>query len=194
MCVRPTFKKKRHHSSTDDCLPHVVERVFVQTCPWFLEGIVRVRILARVFEGVRPWKNTRPMFWGGYYSVDEYLPHVLEKVPVHGQILAPCFREGICPLTNTRLVFLRGYSSVDECTCLTKQDTKPAHQEIRLLIRIYLDSHWCGMWIFHISTLQTRCWNFIKSWKTSAVSTTDWMVKTQLCKLRGTSAYSIFHL
>ena len=31
---------------------------------------------------------------------------------------------------------------------------------------------------------------FIKSWKTSAVSTIDWMVKTQLCKLRGT--YSMF--
>ena len=38
----------------------------------------------------------------------------------------------------------------------------------------------------------------IKKWKTSAVSTTDWMVETQLCKLRGTSdtfvgrAYSIY--
>ena len=29
--------------------------------------------------------------------------------------------------------------------------------------------------------------HFIKSWKTSAVSTTVWMVETQLCKLRGTS-------
>ena len=28
---------------------------------------------------------------------------------------------------------------------------------------------------------------FTKSWKTSAVSTTVWMVETQLCKLRGTS-------
>ena len=28
---------------------------------------------------------------------------------------------------------------------------------------------------------------FVKNWKTSAVSTTDRMVKTQLCKLRGTS-------
>ena len=28
---------------------------------------------------------------------------------------------------------------------------------------------------------------FIKSWKTSAVSTAVWMVETQLCKLRGTS-------
>ena len=27
----------------------------------------------------------------------------------------------------------------------------------------------------------------MKSWKTKAVSTTDWMVETQLCKLRGTS-------
>ena len=40
---------------------------------------------------------------------------------------------------------------------------------------------------------------FIKNRKTSAVSTTDWMVETQLCKLRGTSetfvgrACSIFH-
>ena len=38
-----------------------------------------------------------------------------------------------------------------------------------------------------------------KKWKTSAVSTTDWMVETQLCNLRGTSdtfvgrAYFIFH-
>ena len=29
--------------------------------------------------------------------------------------------------------------------------------------------------------------NFINSWTTSAVSTTVWMVETQLCKLRGTS-------
>ena len=29
--------------------------------------------------------------------------------------------------------------------------------------------------------------DFVKSWKTSAVSTTVWMVETQLCKLRGTS-------
>ena len=37
-----------------------------------------------------------------------------------------------------------------------------------------------------------------KNWKTSAVSTTDWIVETQLCKLRGTSdtfvgrAYSMY--
>ena len=31
-----------------------------------------------------------------------------------------------------------------------------------------------------------RRYYFIKSWKTSAVSTTVWMVETQLCKLRGT--------
>ena len=30
-------------------------------------------------------------------------------------------------------------------------------------------------------------YHFIKSWKTSAVRTTVWMVETQLCKLRGTS-------
>ena len=41
---------------------------------------------------------------------------------------------------------------------------------------------------------------YYKKWKMSAVSTTDWTVETQLCKLRGTSdtcvgrAYSIFHL
>ena len=31
------------------------------------------------------------------------------------------------------------------------------------------------------------CKHSSKSWKTSAVSTTDWMVETQLCNLRGTS-------
>ena len=36
------------------------------------------------------------------------------------------------------------------------------------------------------STGQVRN-HFIKSWKTSAVSTTVWMVGTQPCKLRGTS-------
>ena len=38
--------------------------------------------------------------------------------------------------------------------------------------------------------VETQLWKlpvFIKSWKTSAVSTTVWMVETQLCKLRGTS-------
>ena len=33
----------------------------------------------------------------------------------------------------------------------------------------------------------SRKYYFIKSWKTSAVSTTVWMVETQLCELRGTS-------
>ena len=37
-----------------------------------------------------------------------------------------------------------------------------------------------------------------KNWKTSAVSTTDWMVETQLCKLRGTSRHvrwaCLFHI
>ena len=42
--------------------------------------------------------------------------------------------------------------------------------------------------------------SFYKSWKTSSVSTTDWMVETQFCKLHGTSetfvgrAYRIFHI
>ena len=58
---------------------------------------------------------------------------------------------------------------------------------------------------FNHSVGRTRSWRlsifyFIKSWKTSAVSTTVWMVETQLCKLRGTSdtfvesVYSIVHL
>ena len=48
-----------------------------------------------------------------------------------------------------------------------------------------------------LTDTQTDQTNFIKSWKTSAVSTTDWIIKTQPCKLRGTSdtfvrrAYSI---
>ena len=37
------------------------------------------------------------------------------------------------------------------------------------------------------NTSQTQNMYFITSWKTSAVSTTVWMVETQLCKLRGTS-------
>ena len=45
-----------------------------------------------------------------------------------------------------------------------------------------------------INSLPTLSWrytklpaDFIKNWNTSAVSTTMWMVETQLCKLRGTS-------
>ena len=44
------------------------------------------------------------------------------------------------------------------------------------------------------------CTFSIKNWKTSAVSKSDWMVETHLCKLRGASdtfvgrAYFIFHL
>ena len=44
------------------------------------------------------------------------------------------------------------------------------------------------------------CQDFIKKWGTSAAGTINWMVGTQLCKLRGTSdtfvgrAYFIFHL
>ena len=36
-----------------------------------------------------------------------------------------------------------------------------------------------------------QCIDLIKSWKTSAVGTTVWMVETQLCKLRGNDF--IFH-
>ena len=35
--------------------------------------------------------------------MDEYLPHVLERVFVHGRILASCFKEGIRPSTNRRI-------------------------------------------------------------------------------------------
>ena len=41
-----------------------------------------------------------------------------------------------------------------------------------------------------ISSARALCFiltYYIRSWKTSAVSTTVWMVETQLCKLRGTS-------
>ena len=51
VCIRPPFQK-RHHSSTDGRrLPHVFERVFVQTntCSCFAEGI-------------RPCTNTYPCF------------------------------------------------------------------------------------------------------------------------------------
>ena len=53
-----------------------------------------------------------------------------------------------------------------------------------------------GFWSFFFYLIL----RYVKNWKTSAVSTTDWMVQTQLCKLRGTSdtfvgrAYSIFLL
>ena len=43
-------------------------------------------------------------------------------------------------------------------------------------------------WSFSsVIIINTPEYFFIKSWKTSAVSTTVWMVDTQLCKLRGTS-------
>ena len=57
---------------------------------------------------------------------------------------------------------------------------------------------------FVVCSLQPNCETLgvfsIKKWKTSAVITTDWIVETQLCKLRGTSdkfvgrACSIFHI
>ena len=40
-------------------------------------------------------------------------------------------------------------------------------------------------WAKYLKGFAFQC--FIKSWKTSSVSTTVWMVETQLCKLRGTS-------
>ena len=52
---------------------------------------------------------------------------------------------------------------------------------------------------FYFVFLMIICFFLVKKWKTSAVSTTDWIVETQLCKRRGTSdtfvgrAYSIFH-
>ena len=45
-----------------------------------------------------------------------------------------------------------------------------------------------NMTIFHNHSVHIHvCEFFIKSWKTSAVKTTVWMVETQLCKLRGTT-------
>ena len=43
------------------------------------------------------------------------------------------------------------------------------------------------MYEIHVKNGRREKEFFIKSWKTSAVSTTVWMVETQLCKLRGTS-------
>ena len=59
-------------------------------------------------------------------------------------------------------------------------------------------THFSDFQVFFLSSHQSGY--FIKSRKTSAVIATDWMVETQLSKLRGTSdtvvgrAYSIFHL
>ena len=52
------------------------------------------------------------------------------------------------------------------------------------LIGMLMSGYRCGnVWLI----IGFFFFNFIKSWKTSAVSTTVWMVETQLCKLRGTS-------
>ena len=62
------------------------------------------------------------------------MPHDLEKVFVHGRILAPYFGEGIHLWTNTCLMFLflRGYSSVaDEYIAVTQANTR---RETRLFI------------------------------------------------------------
>ena len=101
------------------------------TCPRFLVGVlVHTRRT-----------NTCPMCCRGYSSIgwilalcfgegirprDEYLPHFLERVFVHGtytcpmfwrgylsngRILASWFGDGIRPRTNTFLLLWRGYSS-----------------------------------------------------------------------------------
>ena len=76
-----------------------VPRRWTNTCPMFLQGI-------------NLWTSTCPVFWKGHSSVDECLPHVLERVFVHGtntcsmcwrgyssmgRMLAPCVGEGIRP-------------------------------------------------------------------------------------------------
>ena len=43
------------------------------------------------------------------------------------------------------------------------------------------------VYFWHVGVSQQSTMHFIKSWKTSAVSTTVWMVERQLCKLHGTS-------
>ena len=86
----------RWYSSTDEYVPLVVERVFVQgtnTCPIFWRGYSRMgRILTPCFgEGIRP--------------TDEYSPHDLEMVFVHGRILASCCVEGNCQKPTNSFVF-----------------------------------------------------------------------------------------
>ena len=71
----------------------------------------------------------------------------------------------------------------------------------------YTRQYPCNGWVDdHVPAARVKCsphllsfsfFLFIKNWKTSAVSTIDWMVETQLCELRSTSdtfvgrAYSI---
>ena len=63
--------------------------------PCFAEGICPCRNTCPCSGGcIRPWTNTCPMFLRGYSSVasvDEYLPHVFERVFVRGRIVASCF-------------------------------------------------------------------------------------------------------
>ena len=81
--IRPTFQK-RDHSSTDDCLPHVLQRVFVRVrmlVHVLHREFVRVRILVHVLQRVfvRARTHTCPIFLRGYSSIpasDEYSPRV----------------------------------------------------------------------------------------------------------------------
>ena len=79
-------------------------------------SLVHGRQLAPCFwEGIRPWTNTFLMFLKGYSSMDEYLPHVFDRVFVR--------RTNTCPM------FLRGYSSIDEIDeyLSHKPSTKPTN-------------------------------------------------------------------
>ena len=114
-CVcSPHVSEAAYYSSTDDCLPSVLERV-----PVFVR-----RILALTFcRGYSSWYEYLPMFLRVYASVDEYLPHVFGRV--FGR------------RTNTCPVFLRWYSSVDEYLP-HKPNTKPTNTStlVPICIRI----------------------------------------------------------
>ena len=76
-----------------------VPRRWTNTCPMFLQGI-------------NLWTSTCPVFWKGHSSVDECLPHVLERVFVHG--------------TNACPMCWRGYSSMGRILA-SRTNTKPTN-------------------------------------------------------------------
>ena len=77
----------RRYSSAEENLSHFSAGVFV-----------RGRALAPCFEeDIRPLTLLAPCAGEGIRPMDEYLPHVLERVFVRGRILAPCVGEGIRP-------------------------------------------------------------------------------------------------
>ena len=81
--------------------------------------LVGGRILAPCFcRGIRRWTSTYPVFRRGYSSVDEYLPHVLERVFVHRTITCPMrWRGYLSKGRNTCPMFWKGYSSKGRNTC-----------------------------------------------------------------------------